>query len=488
MLFDFEERYGLFDVTPVDNQFIQEYLPAAKGDHVRVYLYGLMQCYHPEADLSLAQMSHDLGLTEEEIGKAYRYWERKGLVRRVSDDPAAYQYISLRQRMMSGGGTQLDPAYEAFVDSIYGVFDHGRRLHGSEIRTCYEWVEDLKLPPEAVIMLLKHMERIHGQNFTIPSAQRVAMQMATEGVKTVEDAEEFLSRDEGIYQGTRAVLKRLGKRNLPSEDQMALYRKWVTEWGFTKEAVLEACAETAKGDPTMGYLDGVLNQLRSRSAGGKIETEEVLRARQEGDGLKKVLKALGGGAVQEESLAWYRKIREEFPEEMMLLAARECGKSRGGPEDVEKLLRSWAAKGILTPRDAEEHIRRFREQGDLLKELRKLWGLSSLTGTRNREMLTAWEAELGFSPEMILEAAEAAAGTERPMNYLDSVLRAYAARGIRTREAIRQERQEHRARFAGAGKGKPMPGEQYEQRDYRGSEESMDEIMERLGGGKKSDA
>ncbi len=118
MMFGFEEGFALFDMTPVDNQFIQEFLPSARGDDVRVYLYGLMRCYHPETDMSLAQMSLDLNLPEEEIGRAYRYWERKGLVRRVSDDPPAYRYISLRKRMLNGNETQLDPAYEAFADSL----------------------------------------------------------------------------------------------------------------------------------------------------------------------------------------------------------------------------------------------------------------------------------------------------------------------------------------------------------------------------------
>ena len=48
-MFGFDERYAVFDVTPVDNQFILEYLPAAKGDYVKVYLYGLTQCCHPQA-------------------------------------------------------------------------------------------------------------------------------------------------------------------------------------------------------------------------------------------------------------------------------------------------------------------------------------------------------------------------------------------------------------------------------------------------------
>ena len=485
MLFDFEERYALFDMTPVDNQFIQEFLPAARGDDVRVYLYGLMRCYHPEAEMSLEQMSRDLEMTEEGILKAYRYWERKGLVRRVSDDPPAFQYISLRQRMMSGSETRLDPEYEAFVDSIYGVFDHGRRLHGSEIRTCYEWVEDLKLPTEAVLMLLKHMERLKGKDFTIRSAEKAAIQMAQEGVRTVEEAEEFLSRDQAVYQGTRAVLKRLGKRNLPSEDQLNLYRKWTREWGFTQEAILEACAETAKGDPSMGYLDGILGNIHARTApGGRIEAENVLHARQEGSGLKKILQTLGSrGVVNDENLDWYQRIREAYPEKMILLAARECGRSDGTVEDVGKLLDSWNRKGIRTPEEAEEYIRQFRAQGELLSALRKMWGLSSLNGTKNRAMLTAWEGELGFEPELILCAAEAATGMERPMYYLDKVLRTYAQQGVRTKEQMLRARQEWKERGSAQTAAKPAKqvlAQQYSQRDYSGGEESVDEMMKRL--------
>ncbi len=493
MLFAFEDRFALFDVTPVDNQFIQEFLPIARGDDVRVYLYGLMRCYHPEteAEMTLARMGEDLNLPVEEIERAFRFWERKGLVRRVSDDPPVYQYASLRQRMISGSVSRLDPEYEAFADSLYGVFDHGRRLHGAEIRTCYEWVEDLKLPPEAVIMLLKHMERNKGKNFSIQSAGQTALQMAQEGIRSVEAAEEFLSRDQEAYQGTKAVLKRLGKRNLPSEDQLALYRKWTREWGFTPEAILEACAETAKGDPTMGYLDGVLRNLHDRTEPGKkTEAAGVRKAREEAAELRKVLRALGGGAVTEEGLDWLRRVREHYPEQMILLAARECGRSGGSLEDAEKMLDSWQARGIRTAPEAEAYVARFHARGELLGELRKLWGLNSLTGAKNRATVAVWEEELGFSPELILLAAEAATGTERPMNYLDAILRAYAERGIRTEEQIRKAREEFRNQAAqgSARAGKQVLAQQYSQRDYSGPEETMDELVLRLRGGTKADA
>ena len=122
MLFGFEDRYAMFDVTPVENQFIQEYLPAARGDDVRVYLYGLMRCYHPEKDMSLERMAQELNLSGEEIARAYRYWERRGLVRRISDDPVSYQYVSLRRAGLAGEEIPLDPEYEAFAESLFEEF------------------------------------------------------------------------------------------------------------------------------------------------------------------------------------------------------------------------------------------------------------------------------------------------------------------------------------------------------------------------------
>ena len=49
------------EMTPIDNLFLLEYMPDADGMFVKVYLYGLMQCYH--ASLSDADIASALGLT-----------------------------------------------------------------------------------------------------------------------------------------------------------------------------------------------------------------------------------------------------------------------------------------------------------------------------------------------------------------------------------------------------------------------------------------
>ena len=491
MMFSFDEKYGQYDVTPVDNQFIREYLPCAKGDYVRVYLYGLMRCYFPDGNETPETTARELGLTEEDVFQAYRYWERRGLVRRTGDNPVTYVYVSLRRRALAGI-QEIDEGYQIFADSLYGVFGRRRELNGSEIQTCYEWVEVLKLPSEVVIMLLRHLERVKGKNFSFATAGRMAEKMAREGVRTLEDAEEYLSRDEEIYQGTRKILRRLGKRNNPSEDQMALYRKWTVEWGFTPEAIESACAETAKGDPSMGYLDGVLRNIHTRSEGaGSIDEAGVRKERERAEELKELLGKLGKGTINDETLEWYDRLKAAWPREMIRLAARECGRTGGKPEDVEKMLSSWEKKGLRTTEDAEKYIAEFKARSELLLELRHKWGLNGRMGEKDRAMLGAWETELGFSREMILFTADYAAGAERPMAYLDKVLRACAEKGIRTPEAVEAEHQS-RLRAGRDGAGKPErernPAQRYPQRDYSREMESMEEMFARLGGGDESDA
>lgn len=488
MMFGFGDEYAQADMTPVDNRFIRDYLPMAKGDYVRVYLYGLMCCHHPETGTDLESMSRDMGIPENEIMQAYRYWERRRLVRRISDNPPVWQYLPMKEREPDGADIS-DPDYTEFVETVYGVFGNRRRLHGSEIRTCYEWVEELKLSPEVVIMLLRHMESVKGKNFTIHSAEQLAVRMAEENIRTIEEAEEYLSRDQEIWDGTKKILRRLGKRNPPSEDQLALYRKWVREWGFTREAVEDACAETAKGDPNMGYLDGVLRRIHARAENGEIDENRIREDRERTQRLRALLDTLGQGTLNAATLEWQARLEAAYPKELILLAAGECANTGGTAEDVEKLLASWQKKGIVSVTEAKSYIAEFRARSELLKELRRKWGLSGRPGERDRVSVGVWEKDLGFTPEMILFAADYAAGSEKPMAYLDAILRDYAQKGIHTPEAAELE---HRAHRQGAGtkikQSASVPAQQYSQRSYDEPGETLEELMTRLNGGVMPDA
>ena len=209
MTFAFDDKYTMFDVTPVENQFILEHLPGARGDYVKVYLYGLLHCYHPREDLTPESMSHDLNIPVEDIMAAFRYWERHGAVRRISDRPPAWQYVSFKEQTTSV--TDIDPEYAAFCQALEDAFDGKRVFRGSEMAAIYEWKEgDLQLPTEVILMLLSHMMRCKGKNFKISDAEKKALILAEEDARTEEKAAAVLARDEAENSGME-VRQGLGK-------------------------------------------------------------------------------------------------------------------------------------------------------------------------------------------------------------------------------------------------------------------------------------
>lgn len=482
-LFGFDDKFALFDVTPVENQFIAECLPSAPGDYVKVWLYGLMQCYHPTADMNVDTLSHDLEMTREEVDAAFRYWERRGLVRRIGDHPPEYRYINQKQRAASGSFS-VDPAYETFSENLYGAFGNSRRLHGSEITRCYEWVEDLHLPPEVVIMLVKHMIAMKGKDFSIKSAEPTATLLAKENVRTIEDAEAVLSRERIIYEGSKKLLRHMGKRREPSKDEMALFGKWIHEWHFTQESIEAACSETVKGDPNMGYLDAILSKMHTRNGDKPIANSgDVEEALSEGRKLKELLTLLGNGSINDANLSLYKQMTQMYSHDVILLAGRECAGHNGQLEDVDKLLHSWQKRGLRNEQDVTEYIEKFRSRNRMIAELKEIWGLRKTANAAERNMLEKWQKEYGFLKEEILHAAAYANSKENPMLYLDAVLKQYHEQGIHAPEDMDKA---HQSFLDGKKTGsteqsrtRKVAGQQFSQRSYSDRTDDNDWLMKR---------
>ena len=101
------------EMTPVDNLFFLEYMPDADGMFVKVYLYGLMQCYHPS--LNDVDVADALGLSDAQVRCAFVYWQSKGLVRIRSDEPLTVEYLLTEQPAVT---TATPMKYRRFIESL----------------------------------------------------------------------------------------------------------------------------------------------------------------------------------------------------------------------------------------------------------------------------------------------------------------------------------------------------------------------------------
>lgn len=474
-LFGFDDGFSMFDVTPVENLFISEYLPGVKGDHVKVYLYGLMRAYHPSQEMTVAAMAHDLNLTEEEVMAAYRYWERRGLCVRVSDNPPAFRYRSLTQLLMTQQKPPQDDAYEEFAEALHAMFGEKRKLHGGETTLAFEWVEEMRLPPEAVLLMIQHLIQTRGIQFSFAAAQKLAVKMAEEKVQDAEGAELFLARDKQVRDNAKQVLRRLGKRRLPSEDELDLCQRWMTDWRFTLQDMLEACRETTKGEPTFAYLNGILKGIYERSGGKGGAAAQMTLDQEKAAPLKAFLTALGNKklSVNDSTLAAYEEMRLLAADEVILLAAQECALVGGEMEQVMTTLKYWKQKGIHTPGQARTYLEEVRALNEMIAPLYALWGRNAKPTAADRTLLTKWMREWQFPPETIQAVAPYAQSAQRPMAYLDTLLRNSHEKGLKDAAAIQEELDKKRPQPV-----KTVTQQQYTQRPHHEDDlKELDDLM-----------
>ena len=479
-MFSFNDKYITMGSVVLDNQFILEYMPSAGEEALKVYLYGLMVCTYQPEDMCMSQMEHDLNLSQKEIENALRYWERVGLVQRIRDQEPAYRFLHANQTVFLGEAPAPDQEYTRFSEAVYAVFGNDQHLHGQTIVRYYEWVEELGLPQEVVLMLIRHMITVKGKNFSFTAANKLALQLRDEHVRTIEDAEKALSRSRKVTEGARAVLSRFHMRREPTEDELDLYQKWLYEWEFEPDAILEACKETtASMVPSFRYLDSVLRKLMERG-GKKVRTAEgQAEARKEHadqvESLKTLLYILGNPSIRvnEGTLLLYQDMRKLYDDSVIQLAAQECSRAGGKLEDVASMLESWQKKGLKDRREVETYIQSFHKETELLTGLSELWGTRKRNGEANRKLLRKWMQEWGMTEQMILLAAEQARAADNPMTYLDAVLKQWHASGIQTPEAAQAAQQarasaaptDTRQKETRGRTGKTVIEQQYDQRE-----------------------
>ena len=455
----FDHGAVVYGATPVENMFLLEYLPTAPDDCLRVYLYARLLCGHPEMGGSVSDVASALRLPDEAVEDAFRYWEREGLVRRLSDHPPTYALLPMRG---AGAASEMDQHYYQFRDfnaSLQRLFGDVI-LHG-EVSIPQEWVTVFGYTAEAALKIVEY--GLTGLRYsrktpraTLRKLDNTAREWSERGARTLADVERMIAEKSGDMRMAEAVLKRFGLRRRPTEDELALARKW-RGWGFETEAILEGCAAmTNAQNPSFAYLDRVLE-------GRYLQTDANFAA------LREVLRELGTSAQPTpETLRRYARFLEAGFEAGTVTAAAVAlnAQNRHRFEDLERLLAQWAEKGLFRVDAAEAYLQRQRTLQAEMIELLRLAGSDRTPGLADIALFEGWKAR--FSPEMLRLAAEQSRGKGAAVAAIDKLLAAWEKEGVATPDQARARRE----RAAGK-KGFDNPALRYEQRAIEGDGDEL---------------
>lgn len=266
-----------FRVTPVENLFLQTYLPLADGNALKVYLYGWKACYQTERPtLSDGDIAQALSMTDEEVVDALNYWIDQGLVEedRQEGHPVfrfksiLLLYAGIDEAKEEGADPAPlpaeDPGPDAFLspedrarktmmDDLEDFLSEGRayrvRLKANEIQAIHQVLNTYQLSPDFYLHAYKkavnHAEA-SSRSFNYVTAI-VENWVRFEGITDKEALDKFLdkeARDKEGKEGRRPGPKKEGAENTSQSKKMS--RKDREEW--VKEAMEKSRRRSLRGN------------------------------------------------------------------------------------------------------------------------------------------------------------------------------------------------------------------------------------------------
>lgn len=483
------DDFTLYDVTPVENLFLLEYLPHATGDQVRVYLYALMQC-RQKADCSVEGLARALRLKPEKTLEALRYWEVRGLLKGVSDNPPSFEFLNVRSAMQAGG--DQDPAYRyRDFNKAIAELPLSDPVRPAQFQQAMEWVEDLNLPAEVVLLMARRVaarlqEENGGKPRTVPYVFKVlgktAADWAARDIRTLEKAEAELSKGLPEHKTASQVCDYFNFRRAPTEAELSLARKWVAEWRLTREDIERALKETAaSSSPSFAYLDGILR--RHRDEAGRV-AEGIDEEQRLAEGFRGALSELGAQArtIPPSQLEAYRGwIRDGFePGAIERAAARAANKGRHTFAALDEEVRRFAGLNLKTVEAADRYNAERNELKQKARQMLEAAGRDRKPSESDMRQMDEW---LKVQPlEVILLAAGRAREMQMPLKAIEKNLKIWTERGIRTVSDAAAELDSRKNHASPAARPAPR-AVAYSQRDY--DSQFLNSLVETPEGGEK---
>lgn len=310
-------------VTIIPNIFIDQYMPSANGEFVKVYLL-LMEALTSNMPISICGIADKLNHTEKDVVRALKYWEQAGLLKLTINSSRELTSICIISSKEDASGSNAISNEQSITDSdvelpttVSSVEDNYKETYDDT--DIDETVKSIFIPAssndsntipekvtysknelsnfieqddisELIFVAQKYIGKTLGSSdtntllyiydklgFTVELMEylieycvnighknmryieKVAISWAKEDIITVEQAKNITN----LYsKKCYPVLKAFGLngRN-PGESEKAFIVKWTNSYGFSMDIILNACDRTIQTihQPSFEYADSILS-------------------------------------------------------------------------------------------------------------------------------------------------------------------------------------------------------------------------------------
>ena len=426
--------------TAVENRFFLNFMPEAPDKCTAVYLLGLTLSNSDGDDNSCDTIANKLNLSVEEVLEAYRYWEELGLVTLLNSDPVQVLYHNIGANSTL---KKIKPSkYAKFSKQMQAAIS-GRMLTVNEYNEYYTFLEETTFAPDALVYVAKYCAELKGDNISYQYILTVARNQLIRGASSLAAVSENLSSQQKYDEDLKLVFKAMNSNKNVDYSDRANYEKWTKDFGFSADTVVAVAKQCKTGG--MVRLDAKLTEYYKK---GALSAAEIQHYEEEKSRLfdlaRGITKAIGvyyqslDSVVDECVVPW---LRRGFDDETLLAIAKYCFKSgirtlAGMSSIMDKLYKN----GIVNLVSLDNYFAVMSDTDAKIQSILAKCGLDRRTTANDRLLYKTWTEVWNMPLELILFAAELAAGTASPLAYVNRVLSDWKQRGVTTVEQAKQNK------------------------------------------------
>lgn len=299
------------NMTMLPNSFVDHYMANANGEFVKVYLFLLRHVEDAASSLSISMIADYLNNTENDVLRAFRYWESVGLLR-LGHGPdggiTAVEFLRDEEENTCGDTTDFSGCTSSYpqdsipaqtlvapvtefrseavsapvesniqtpvsnavpldtfraqkeIKSLLFITEQylGKTLTHTDVDTITYFYDTLHMSADLIEYLIESC--VENGHKSMHYIQKVAISWVENGVETVSQAKEQAA---AYSRNCYTVLNAFGIKNRgPASSELEYINKWADTYGFSADIIQEACRRTisATHQPSFEYADSILTK------------------------------------------------------------------------------------------------------------------------------------------------------------------------------------------------------------------------------------
>lgn len=435
--------FGSSNVS-VDAKFLNDYLPYAPENCVKVYLFGLLKCQNSASyDNTIENFVNVLGLSREDVLDSFLYWQDQGLVQVLEIDPIEVRYLPVKDNLKSLKKVD-SKKYSLFVSEIQELIS-SRQINPTEFAKYIDFVENFDMQPADFVMIVKYCVTRKGPDINSNYILTVARVWAEEGIKTADKIEQKIENMMLTSSDVSQVAKALKFRGNLSIEHQQMYDKWTKSYGFSLQNIVLLAKKVSTQTKNFSFemLDKKLTKfyelkLLSFAEMQQYEDNKVALSTL----AREVNKALGvyyesvENEVDTYIVPW---INRGFEQDSIVQIANFCFKnSIRTLEGMDNIVQKFAKLGLMSVASIDGYLGEVSETDEKIKKILQKMGVDRRVNNYDRSFYRTWTYSFKFPPEVIDYCADLSKGKSNAMQYANAILTSWHEQNLTTLEQVKK--------------------------------------------------